>query len=118
MKNFDLVVTQDLNGYGVAFLDSERDYLIRHFDGFKKQDAREIVRFCNVVIDKIAEQISDSNCARVIQVGKGFYVTKNFEIENGDSLNFSSHGFKNEIAACRCAAILELALNVEDYTDD
>lgn len=117
MKNFNVVVTKSVDNFGVAFMDTERDYLIRHFDDFKKQDAKEIVRFCNVVIGKIDEPMSD-DCAKVIQVGNGFYVTKNFEVEGGDTLSFSSHGFKNEIAACRCAAILETALNTEDNADD
>ena len=43
---------------------------------------------------------------------------KNFELENGDTLSFSSHGLKNETAACRCAAILETAFNTEDNADD
>ena len=117
MKNFELVTTKNAENYGVAFLDTERDFLIRHFDGFKKHDAQEISRFCNVVIGKTDEPMSD-DCAKVIQVGNGFYVTKNFDCVDGDTLSFSSHGFKNEIAACRCAAILELALNVEDNADD
>ena len=118
MKKFNLVTTKSLDNYGVAFFNSERDYLILHFDGFKKQDAKEIVRFCNVVIGKVAEQMSENNCARVIQVGNSYYVTKNFERENGDTLFFSSHGLKNEITACRCAAILETVLNTEDNADD
>ena len=117
MKNFNFVMTKTAENYGVAFLDTERDFLIRHFDGFKKHDAREIVRFCNVVIGKINEPISD-DYAKVIQVGNGFYVTKNFECVDGDTLSFSSHGFLDEIVACRCAAILETALDTEDNADD
>lgn len=81
-------------------------------------DAREIERFCNVVIGKIDEPSSNENCAEVVQVGGKFYVMKNFELENGDTLSFSSHGFLNETAACRCAAILETALNTEGNADD
>lgn len=115
---FDVRMSKDLNGYGVAFFDTKHDFLIRHFDGFKKQDAKEIVRFCNVVIGKIEKTMSDNNCSKIIQVGNGFYVTKNFDFEDGDTLYFSSHGFKNEIAACRCAAILEVVLNTEDNVND
>ena len=117
MKNFNVVMTKLVDDFGVAFMDTERDFLIRHFDGFEKRDAGEIVRFCNVVIGKIDEPMSD-DYAKVIQVGNGFYVTKNFECVDGDTLSFSSHGFKNEIAACRCAAILETALNTEDNAND
>lgn len=117
MKKFNLAMTKTAENYGVAFLDSERDFLIRHFDGFKKHDAREIERFCNVVFGKIDEPMS-GDCANVIQVKNRFYVTKNFECVDGDTLSFSSHGFSDEIVACRCAAILETALFTEDNADD
>lgn len=119
MKNFELVTTKTAENYGVAFLDTERDFLMRHFDGFKKHDAREIERFCNVVFGKIqGEPFEDKNYAKVIQVGEKFYVMKNFECVDGDTLSFSSHSFLNEIAACRCAAILELLLDgVQDVSD-
>lgn len=36
MKNFDVVTTKSVDDFGVAFMDTERDYLIRHFSGFEK----------------------------------------------------------------------------------
>lgn len=120
MKNSNLAMTKTAENYGVAVYDSHRDCIARHFDNFSKSDATEIVNFCNHTLKTIAKndvQMRGKTFAKIIQVGKKFYAAKEFDVIGG-TLSFCSHGFKNEIAACRCAAILELLLGgVQDVSD-
>lgn len=113
MKIYDLIVTKTLDNYGVAIYDSPRDNIARWFGDFSKSDAREIVRFCNHTIktrEKFKAQMCDEIFVKIIQSNKKYYAVKSFELSGGRNLTVSSRGFKSEIAACRCGAILEIFL--------
>ena len=120
MKNYDLIVTKDLHGYGVGIYDSSRDCIARWFGDFTKSDAREIVQFCNRTIktrEKFNAQMCDEIFVKVIQAGKKYYAVKSFELSGGRNLTVSSRGFSSEIAACRCGAILEILSDVQFISD-
>lgn len=120
MKNFDLIMTRNLHGYGVAIYDSYRDNIARYFGVFKKSDAREICEFINRTIKtrkKFSAQMIDEIFVKIIRANKKYYAVKSFELSGGRNLTVSSRGFKSEIAACRCGAILEILSDVQFISD-
>lgn len=112
-----LGTSTDGENYGVAFL-SNFDYIRSVYAEFEKDVAEEIVRFGNTILTEIDdEEVSSELPAKVLAVGKKFYVLKKFLTADGN-ITVSSHGFEEESDAASCAKIVDSALHFDDEEFD